>query len=214
MRYNLAAGASSRTCEVVLLDTYPKRFELKDGSEVELHIMVEDDLPALIQFFQSLPEEDRQYLRSDTSVPENVRRRFGKPDYDRLFPLLAWHDDRLVGVATIWRAPFGWTRNLGEVRIVVSRDFQRKGLATIFSREVFFQAVKQRLYKLQAELVDSQESAIAAFEKLGFHREATLQKHVTDVKGYRRNLVIMSFDVEDMWCVIEDHVKTPEFRMH
>ncbi|MFO7767671.1 MAG: GNAT family protein [bacterium] len=196
------------------METYPKLFELKDGTEVEFRIMTEDDLPALIQFFQSLPEEDRLYLRSDTSVPENVRRRYGELDYDRLFPLLAWVGDRLIGMATIWRAPFGWTRNLGEVRIVVGRDFQRKGLATIFSREIFFQALKQRLYKLQAELMDSQESAIAAFEKLGFHREATLKKHVTDVKGYRRDLVIMSFDVEDMWCVIEDHVKTPEFRMH
>ena len=196
------------------MEAYPKQFELKDGSTVELRIMNEDDLPALIQFFQSLPEEDRLYLRSDTSVPENVRRRFGNLDYDRVFPLLAWQGEELAGMATIWRASFGWTRNLGEVRIVVARPFQRKGLATIFSRELFFQAIKQKLYKLEAELMDSQESAIAAFEKMGFHREATLSKHVTDVKGYRRDLVIMSFDVEDMWCVIEDHVKTPEFRIH
>jgi len=196
------------------VETYPKKIELEDGTTVDLQMLTDDDLPDLIAFFQSLPEEDRLYLRSDISDPENVRRRFGKPDYDKMFPLLARVDDRLIGIATIWRAPFGWTRNVGEVRLCISREMQKRGLATRLTRELFFQALKMKLYKLRAELMDTQDSAIAAFERMGFHKEATLRKHVTDIKGQRRDLVLMCLDVEELWNLLEDHVQTADFRMH
>jgi RimJ/RimL family protein N-acetyltransferase len=196
------------------VETYPKQLGLQDGTKLDLVVMTEDDMDDLVEFFQSLPPEDRLYLRSDISDPENVRRRFGELDYDRMFPLLARYRGRIVGIATIWRASFGWMRNLGEIRIVIARDFQRRGLATIFTRELFFQALKQKIYKLQGELMDTQESAIAAFERLGFRKEAVLRKHVTDIKGIRRDLVIMSLDAEDLWYLIEDRIQTPEFRMH
>ncbi len=196
------------------METYPKTIQLEDDTPIRLEILTDDDLPELITFFQSLPEEDRLYLRSDICDPENVRRRFGKPDYDRMFPLLARIDGTIIAIATIWRATFGWTRHVGEVRICISREYQQRGLATKLTRELFFQALKQKLYKLQAELVDSQESAIAAFERMGFHKEATLRKHVTDIKGHRRDLVIMALDVEELWNLVEDHVQTADFRMH
>ncbi len=196
------------------METYPKTIELEDGTTISLEIMTDDDLPDLIAFFQSLPEEDRLYLRSDTTDPENVRRRFGKPDYDRMFPLLARAGGKIIGIATIWRASFGWTRDLGEVRICIGRDYQQRGLATKLTRELFFQALKLKLYKLQAELMDTQKSAIAAFERMGFRLEATLRKQVTDIKGLRRDLVIMTLDVEDLWNLVEDHVQTADFRMH
>jgi len=196
------------------MESYPKILELKDGTALKFSVLTDDDLEDVISFFQSLPEEDRLYLRSDTTDPEIVRRRFGNPDYEKVFPLLARKDDRIVGMATIWRAPYGWMRNLGEVRMVITREYQRKGLATVLARELFFQALKQGLYKLQAELMDTQASAVSAFERLGFHQEAVLRKHVTDVKGFRRDLIIMSLDVEDLWNMIEENVQTAEFRMH
>jgi RimJ/RimL family protein N-acetyltransferase len=196
------------------MDSFPKTIELEDGNRIDLKLMTDDDLPDLIDFFQSLPEEDRLYLRSDISDPENVRRRFGNPDYNQILPVLARLDGTLIGIATIWRAPFGWTRDVGEVRLCISRDMQKRGLATKLTRELFFQALKMKLYKLRAELMDTQESAIAAFERLGFHKEATLRKHVTDIKGVRRDLVIMALDVEELWSMLEDHVNTADFRMH
>jgi len=196
------------------VETYPKSIELEDGKIINLSIMTDDDLEEVMGFFQSLPEKDRLYLRSDTANPENVRRRFGNPDYENMFPILARIDNRMIGIATLYRAAFGWMRNLGEVRVCISQEYQQKGLATILTRELFFQALKKKLYKLQAELMDTQASAISAFEKLGFRKEATLRKQVTDITGVRRDLVIMSLDVEELWYLMEDHIKTPDFRIH
>jgi RimJ/RimL family protein N-acetyltransferase len=196
------------------MDDYPKTIELKDGKKVTLQVMTNDDLEAVIAFFQSLPEEDRLYLRSDTGNPENVRRRFGNLNYENMFPILVMFEGEIAGIATLFRAGFGWMRNLGEIRVVIAPSFQRKGLARILIRELFFQALNKNLYKLQLEFMDTQESARIAAEHMGFHKEAILRKHVTDINGIRRDLIIMTLDVEDMWYLMEDHVKTPDFRIH
>lgn len=195
------------------MDKYPKSKELKDGTEITLKIMTDDDLEAVIAFFQSLPEKDRLYLRYDTKNPENVRRRFGNLNYDNMFPILVFIEEEIVGIATLFRAEFGWMRNLGEIRVVITSAFQRKGVARILIRELFFVALSKQLYKIQFEFMDTQESARIAAEHMGFHKEATLRKHVTDINGVRRDLIIMSLDVEEMWYLMEDYVKSPDFRI-
>ena len=192
---------------------YPKTIELTDGIMVTLELLTDNDLDRLIKFFQHLPEKDRLYLRSDITDPENVRRRFGNPDYDNMFPIIARVNGEIMGIATIFRAAFGWMRNLGEVRICIAPEFQKRGLSTLLVREIFFQALKMGIYKLQAELMDTQKAAITAFNHLGFKQEALLPKHVTDIKGVRRDLVIMTLDVEDLWATQEDFVKSPDFRI-
>jgi len=193
---------------------YPKTLELTDGIMVTLELLTDNDLDMLIKFFQRLPEKDRLYLRSDITDPENVRRRFGNPDYDSMYPVIGRVNGEIMGIATIFRASFGWMRNLGEVRICIAPEYQKRGLSTLLVKELFFQALKMNIYKLQAELMDTQKAAITAFKHLGFREEAILPKHVTDIKGVRRDLVLMALDVEDLWATQEDYVLSPDFRMH
>ncbi|MFC1559337.1 GNAT family N-acetyltransferase [Gemmatimonadota bacterium] len=196
------------------METYPKTLELTDGIKVTLGLLTDNELDDLIKFFQRLPEKDRLYLRSDITDPENVRRRFGNPDYDNMFPVIGRVNGEIMGIATIFRASFGWMRNLGEIRICIAPEFQKRGLSTLLVKELFFQTLKMNIYKLQAELMDTQKAAITAFKHLGFREEAVLPKHVTDIKGVRRDLVIMTLDVEDLWAAQEDYVMSPDFRMH
>lgn len=193
---------------------YPKTLKLKDDSKVTLRLMVKEDLDALQGFYCTIPESDRQFLRIDVTDSKNIERRFGNLKYDNVYPILALDEDKIIGIATLFRPEFGWMRNLGEIRVLIAPDYQRKGLATIFVRELFFHALRVKIYKLQAEMIDSQESAIAAFERLGFRKEATLKKHVTDVRGRRRDLIIMTLDIEDFWYLIEDFIESRDFRIH
>jgi len=184
----------------------PKEVKLKDGKQIELRLLEKDDLPALITFFKELPVRDRMYLRSDVINPDYVMRRFGEVDSEKMYPVIAEIDGLIVGIGTLFRAEFGWQRHLGELRVVVSKPFQRKGLCTILVRELFLHAVKTDLFKIQAEIMEMQESAISAFQRMGFHQEAVLKNHVTDINGKRRNLVIMSLDIEELWGMMEDFV--------
>ncbi len=193
---------------------HPKVVTLKDKSRITIRRMVDGDLDSLLRFYRSIPESDRMFLRIDVTNPRNVERRFGHLNYDYVYPLLALDEDRIIAIATLFRAEFGWKRNVGEIRVLISRPYQRKGLATVFLRELFFRALQAGIHKLQAEMVDNQASAIAAFERLGFRKEATLRKHVTDLRGKRDNLVIMTLDIEDYWHLIEDHVENLDIRIH
>ncbi len=186
------------------MEKYPKKIALKNGDSIILRLLKEDDFESLISFFQSLPIENRMYLRSDVMIRENILRRFGIINYDYMYPVLAFLDTKIIGIGTLFRATFGWMRNLGEVRCVVAPEHQRKGLCTILVRELFLYAVSTDLFKLQAEIMENQTSAIAAFQKMGFKKEAVLEKHVTDIKGKRRNLVIMSLDIQELWYILED----------
>ncbi|OQX88570.1 hypothetical protein B6D60_01875 [candidate division KSB1 bacterium 4484_87] len=193
---------------------YPKNVQLKDGKEVTFRVMTDNDFDSLVEFYRTIPEKDRLFLRVDVTDRKNVESRFGNLDYNNAFPILVFERDKIVAIGTLFRPEFGWMRNLGEIRVLVSPDFQRRGLATILVRELFFRALKSKIYKLQAEMTDVQESAIAAFERMGFREEARLKKHVTDIRGRRRDLVIMTLDVEDFWYLIEDFVESHEFRIH
>ncbi len=189
------------------MENYPKEVTLKNDSPAILRLLKEDDIEELITFFCALPLEDRMYLRADVTIRENILRRFGKLNYDLIYPIIALDEDRIVAIATLYRAEFGWMRNLGEIRVVVSPEFQRKGLCTLLTREIFFHGLTTDLYKIQAEMTEDQVAAVNAFERLGFKKETVLRKHVTDINGNRSNLIIMSLDIQDMWYLMEDFIK-------
>jgi len=190
------------------MDKYPKEVTLKNGNKITLRLFEEEDMELLINFFQALPTVDRMYLRIDVMKRENIIRRFGTVNYDVIYPIIALHKGKIISIGTLFRAEFGWMRNLGEIRIVVARDFQRLGMCTILTKEIFFHALTTDMYKIQAELMEDQKSAIGCFERLGFKKEAVLRKHVTDIKGNRCNLIIMSLDIQEMWFLMEDFVNS------
>lgn len=189
------------------MDEYPKEVTLKNGTKVIFRLLQRDDLENLVDFFQNLDVEDRMYLRIDVMEKENILRRFGNFDLDLIYSVIALDHDQIVAIGTLYRAAFGWMRNLGEIRVVVANDYQRNGLCTLLTREIFFHALKTDLYKIQAEIMEEQIAAINAFERLGFKKETVLRKHVTDIKGNRANLVIMSLDIQEMWYLMEDFIK-------
>ena len=189
------------------MDKYPKSVRLKNSNDIELRLLNEDDIDMLVDFFQNLPIKNRMYLRIDVMKRENILKRFGTIDYTNMFPVTALVDSKIIAIGTIFRSQFGWMRNLGELRVVVSPEYQRQGLCTVLTKELFFHSLTTDMYKIQAELMENQNSAISCFERLGFKREAILRKHVTDIKGNRHDLIIMSLDIQELWLLMEDYIQ-------
>ncbi len=183
---------------------YPKQIKLKDGTNVTIRPLEADDLDNLVKFFQTLPLEDRMYLKSDVMNRVNIEKRFGNVNSDLIYTLVVMSNSRIIAQGNISRDEFGWKRHLGEIRVVVAKEYQRLGLCTILTRELFLHALSTDLHKLQAEITEKQESALAAFEKMGFKKEAILRKHVSDISDNRTNLVVMSLDIEELWFLMED----------
>jgi RimJ/RimL family protein N-acetyltransferase len=192
---------------------YPKRVQLGDGSAITLRPMQASDKDSLVRFFRSLPEEDRLFLKDDVTQEEVINRWVRELNYDRVLPILAEAEGEIVGNATLHLQPSGWASHVGEIRLVVARSYQRRGLGTVLAREIFHHAVLRGLEKLTALMTEDQVGARKAFERLGFKPEAVLHNHVKDLKGNHHNLLIMTNDVAALWKKIGDLILDSEFRM-
>ncbi|NOZ01690.1 MAG: GNAT family N-acetyltransferase [Deltaproteobacteria bacterium] len=185
------------------MEGYPKYVALKDGEQVILRPLLKTDEKALLEFFVGLSERDRLFLREDVTRPEVVKGFIENLDHDTILPIIAEHEGKIVGDATLHLARHGWTRHVGQIRMVVAKDFQHRGLGTTLARGLVRHAISLGLDKLMAEVVDNQIAAIKAFERLGFQKEAVLRNHVRDIHGSKRDLVLLSNDVSHIWETME-----------
>ena len=179
------------------MSSYPKTFELKDGSSVLVRLMSEDDFEKSYRFFQNLPEEDRLFLRVDVTDKDVLKRRLRKEDcyMEDCVRLVAEHEDEIVADATLYRPSHGWTSHTGGIRYIIAKEYRNKGLASLLARELFVVAVKEGIEKLEAEVMEDNIAGLRSIEKLGFKKEGVLKEFVTDIKGDKHNLVIMSYFV-------------------
>lgn len=177
------------------LKGFPKQIILRDRSAVTLRPMVREDKEGLLTFFRRLPPEDRQFLKDDVTRAEIIEGWARDLNYDRVLPILAEFEGRIVGDATLHRQAYGWMRHVGEIRLVTDPFLRRRGLATAMAREIFYLALQAGLDKMVAEMVADQIAAIKVFGKLGFQQEARLANQVVDLQGRKHDMVIMTTDI-------------------
>lgn len=176
---------------------YPREVVLRDGTKVTLRPMGKEDGEKLFHFFTQLPEEDRLYLREDVTKKEVIDGWIRDLNYDRVFPLLAEFQGRIVGDATLHRRRYGWARHVAKVRVVIAHDFQHKGLGTKMIQELIGIAADEKLTKLLVELMANQTVAIRAFQKIGFEKVATIPELVKDTAGGLHDLVVLAYDIPE-----------------
>jgi len=175
-----------------MLEDYPKVVVVRDGRRVTLRPMTADDRDGLLEFFRNVPEDDRWYLKEDTTDPATVDAWVRNLDYDRVLPIVAEFEGKIVADATLHRRVYGALRGVGKVRIVVAPEFRRQGLGMWMLLDLVNLAMRSGLDKLWAELVAMKENAaIEAFKRLGFVEEATLSGCAKDPNGRPYDLVIL-----------------------
>ncbi|MDA8121696.1 MAG: GNAT family N-acetyltransferase, partial [Deltaproteobacteria bacterium] len=99
--------------------------------------------------------------------------------------------------ATLHRNVTGWKQRVGWVRILIAQDFRHRGLGTVMIRELRHLGEKASLHYLMAEVIESQQTAIRAFEKLGFERMVVYRNYVNDQRGRLHNLVVLLYPMSD-----------------
>ena len=185
------------------LEGFPQNLTLKDGTQVVVKPLEAQDTPALLEFYRTLPEEDRLYLRDDVTKPEWLERFVAHVQHNEVVSLIALHGNKVAGEASLYRALHGWTAHVGEIRVTVEPRLRRSGLGTALARDLVKLAIGLGVEKMIVQMVESQLSARRLFEKLGFRQEAVLRAHVKDIHGMKRDLVIASNDVSHLWEAME-----------
>ena len=176
---------------------------LKNGKGATLSLATASDGPALLSFYRAMPEEDRLVLKEDVTTADWLDRFLLKLSSGEAISVVGKVGGEIRGEATLHRTFHGWSRHVGEIRLNVDRAIRGQGLGLELARHIVKRAIDSGIDKIVAHMVESQVAAKRTFEKLGFHKEAELPGHVTDIHGKRRDLLIYANDVSHIWSAME-----------
>ena len=189
-----------------------KKVKLKDQTEVHIREMTQQDLDRSLSFFAALPAEDRAYLRRDVTQREVVERRTREIDTGAAIRLVALVEDRIVADGSLELSGEAWKRHVGELRLIVARDYQRKGLGILMARELYGLAAGARVEEIIVKMMRPQKAARSIFSKLGFREEVVLPDYVKDLGGRKQDLILMRCDLEALWSEMEDFLASGDWQ--
>ncbi|HSE83636.1 MAG TPA: GNAT family N-acetyltransferase [Thermodesulfobacteriota bacterium] len=181
------------------LSEYPKGFMLKDGKGVILRPLTKEDGEALLEFFSNLPEEDRLFLKHNVTDKDLVHSWVNNINYEKVLPIVVQMGYKIIGEATLHMKKHGWFKDVGEIRLAIDQRYRRQRLGCRLVCEIIHLAIKLGLRKIIAQVAADQEYEIRLLELLGFRAEALLDDMLTDLKGNKRDLIIMVHDIDTIW---------------
>ncbi|MGA2586195.1 MAG: GNAT family N-acetyltransferase [Candidatus Aminicenantales bacterium] len=176
-----------------------KTEKIRDGTEVTVRRLTMDDLDRLMDFYSSLPEEDRKYLKFDVTDRKVVAKRLRRIDSGDDIRIVAVHGGVIVASGALELSGEAWSKHQGEIRVIIARPFHHRGLGTIMIRELYFIAVQNQITTIVARMMRPQVGAQKIFRRLGFREETLLPDFVKDIKGGAQDLIVMTCDVKDLW---------------
>ena len=156
-----------------------------------------------MKFFSGLPPEDRKYLRIDVTDKKVVEERIEMMETGKVFRLVATFEDEIIADGALELSPEGWREHQGELRVIIARPFQHKGLGMIMVRELYFLAVEKKVEQVVVKMMRPQVAAKRIFRKLGFREEHLIPDYVRDMSGEKQDLIIMTCNTKDLWKELE-----------
>jgi len=180
------------TTTIYPIPGYPTVYLTADGAQMTIRPMVPEDQDALLDFFRSIPAQDRFYLKDDVTDPNIIARWAQTLDYSRALPLLAFLDGQVVGDGTLHHRRAGARQHVGEVRVVVAPAYRNRGVGRGLLHQLIAIAGDKGLQQLLFEVVaDTEQAARHTAQVLGFVPVAVLPAHVRDASGNPHDLIIM-----------------------
>jgi L-amino acid N-acyltransferase YncA len=174
--------------------------------------MTADDVDRSLAFFKALPEEDRIFLRRPVDNKEAVMRRIRTMESGFAQRLVATVGKKIVADGALELDPDGWSEHVGEIRLIVARAYQGKGLGQLIAFELYKLANFEKVEEIIVRIMGPQTGVQKMFENLGFHREAELHDYVKDIKGVKHDLILMRCRLQELWLRMEDEMTSSDWR--
>jgi ribosomal protein S18 acetylase RimI-like enzyme len=119
------------------------------------------------------------------------------------FNRLATIDDKIIADGALELNPFKWTEHIAEMRLVIARPYQRKGLGMIMARELYQIAAEKNVENILVKFLKPQEGAKKIFQKLGFKQEYLMHNFAKDLNGRRQDMIVMTCEMDNMYKELE-----------
>lgn len=189
-----------------------KNVKLKDGTEIVLRQLKKKDRNRLTVFFRSLPKEDRIYLRVDITDKETIKQIIKSSKLGESRRIIALDNDNIIAAGLLELEKRKWKKHFGEIRLLVSKSYRRKGLGMLLARELYLLAISEKVEDIIVKMMKPQVAAIDIFKRMGFKEEAVLPDYVKDLEGTKRDLIIMRCDVNEMWKELEEYLADSDWQ--
>ncbi len=191
-----------------------KTVTLRDGRQVAIRALTSEDTQKSYDFFAALPPEDRKYLRVDVTRYDFVENRIHEAEAGRVLRLGVWDGESIVADGALELTGHGWGENIGEIRLIVDRAYQRLGLGLLLARELYFLAAQRRLDRIVARVMRPQKGAVHVLHRLGFHEEFLIPEQIRDQDGQWQDMIIMRCNLEDLWRELEGVLTDTDWGRH
>ncbi|MBN2547647.1 MAG: GNAT family N-acetyltransferase [Anaerolineales bacterium] len=149
---------------------------LRDGARVLLRPLVPEDKQALLDLYLPVSFEERRYMRHNVNDAALISSWAEDIDYDKVFPLVAVINDRIVGAGTLHFSD-GVGRHRCEMRIFLSKEFRHRGLGSKLIQALVDLAKKRGMYMVEVYIVSDHVEVIKAVQKVGFQNVTVLEDY-------------------------------------
>ena len=148
---------------------FPQEAVLRDERKVMLRPFTERDTDALYDFFHHLPPEYQRFAWDPIDSRPLIQSWGENIDYAKVFPLLAWANNKIVADATLHRRKGGPLRLVGRIKWMIDPEFRGIGLGTMLVNHLIDIAREHGLRHVSTMLIsDLEADAVKTLETLGF----------------------------------------------
>lgn len=170
---------------------YPQEAVLRDGRRLLIRPFTANDVDALYEFFQHLPEDVRRFAW-DRIDKRSVVEGWGRDlDYSKVLPLLAFDGARIVADATLHRREGSPLRLIGRVKWLLDPEYRGVGLGTLLVNNFIATARVDGLRHLTCMLIsDFEADAVSTLRDIGFEGY-TIPGYGTDPDGNQHDMIKM-----------------------
>lgn len=172
---------------------YPKEISLRGGATVTVRPLEPGDADPLLDFFLTIPEGDRFFLKDDVTSPELIEEWTQHLNFNRALPLVALDNGRIIAEGVLVRRRGNARSHIAEVRITVSPSWRNRGIGSALMRELCDIAADAELDAALLEVVEDCESAaVEATEAMGFVRVGRIEGGARDQQGHLHDIVLLA----------------------
>lgn len=174
-----------------VLDKYPRRVTLRDGTKCVIRPLTPKDDVRFHKFLNAVPEVERLFIKEPVSRLAVVRQLCRRADPQENFVLLMLHGNQIIGEANLHQRRGGWRRHIGLVTMLTHPDYRGRDVAKILVEDIVDIARYMGLTRLESRLNGERTVAIKALEQIGFTKLLYLPDYVLDMQGRTHDYVLM-----------------------
>ncbi|MBC8213523.1 MAG: GNAT family N-acetyltransferase [Candidatus Marinimicrobia bacterium] len=189
-----------------------KQTKLRDGTSVLIRPLTKEDVDNSFSFFQTLSQNDRNYLRADVTQKRIIERRIKAMENGNIYRFIAIINGEIVADGSLELEENGWKEHVGELRLIVSPAYQRMGLGMLMAHELYIKAVYEKVDEIIVKIMKPQNSALRIFQRMGFKEHATFPDYVKDVDGNKHDLIVMRCDLQILWDELENYFEDSDWQ--